>query len=238
MDCIRHHHHHRCADLFISTIATKSEQKERRRQEERDRLVRERAARLKLQQQEAERQRKQQAKERAAAFSAAKRKREEQARLEDKKRVDALGKSGAALVKRAKSSVQQIESSEAAREGWLGEIDFAPDIEEIEGNLLKARALRGKADDLSSLPKPSDDDRRIIAEAKAALSHLERKTDERVKLLDRCATEADLIDDSLRKERDDAKLAAKRAELHGELAAMLFGVEAGITTQPNQQQKP
>jgi hypothetical protein len=34
------------------------------------------------------------------------------------------------------------------------------------------------------------------------------------------------FDESLRRERDEAQLAAKREELHGELAAMLYGIEA------------
>ena len=167
---------------------------------------------------------------RAAALAAARRKLEEQARLEDKQRVEALGKQGAARVKRANSSVQRIVSSEAAREGWLGDVDFTPDIEEIEANLRRARALRRKSDDLSSLPRPNDDDRKIIAEAKTTIAQLERKTKERVELLERCASEAHLIDESLRRERDEVKLAAKREELHGELAAMLYRIEAAGAT--------
>jgi hypothetical protein len=81
--------------------------------------------------------------------------------------------------------VQRIVSTEAAREGWLGDVDFTPDIEEIEANLLKASALRRKSDELSALPKPNDDDRKIIAEAKTTISQLERKTKERVELLEK-----------------------------------------------------
>lgn len=43
--------------------------------------------------------------------------------------------------------------------------------------------------------------------------------------------EAHLIDESLRREREEVKLAAKREELHGELAAMLYGVEAAGAVQ-------
>ena len=215
---------------IANRAAVMREAEQRRREEARDRLVRERAAAVKRLQQEAARQKKQQAEQRAAALAAAKRKREEQARLEDKQRVEALGKHGAALVKRAKSSVQRIVSSEAAREGWLGDVDFTPDVEEIEANLRRARALRGKSDELSALPKPNDDDRTIIVEAKTTIAQLERKTKERVELLERCASEAHLIDESLRRERDEVKLAAKREELHGELAAMLYRIEAAGAT--------
>lgn len=52
-----------------------------------------------------------------------------------------------------------------------------------------------------------------------------------MELLERCASEAHLIDESLRRERDRVQLAAKREELHGELAAMLYGIEAAEATQ-------
>ena len=75
-------------------------------------------------------------------------------------------------------------------------------------------------------PRPNDDDRKIIAEAKTTIAQLERKTKERVELLERCASEAHLIDESLRREREEVRLAEKREELHGELAAMLYRIEA------------
>ena len=201
---------------------------ERRREEERDRLARERAAGVKRKQQEAARQKKQQAEQRAAAQAAAKRKQEEQ----EKQRVDAFGKQGAALVKRAIASVEGIKSSEAASKGWLGDVDFTPDIEGIEANIREARDLRRKSDDLSALPKPNDDDTKIIAEAKTKIAQLESKSKERVALLEKCASEAHLIDESLRREREEARLAEKREELHGELAAMLYQVEAAEATTP------
>ena len=201
-----------------------------RRQEERDRLARERAAALKRQDEQKARQRRQQLEERAATLGAAKRRLEEQARVDDKRRVEALGKQGAALVTRAKSSVQRIVSSEAAREGWLGDVDFTPDVEEIETNLSTVAALRRKSAELSALAKPNDDDRKITAEAKTETTRLELKTKKRVELLDRCASEARLIDESLRTERDEIRLAAKREELHGELAAMLYQIEASGAT--------
>ena len=68
------------------------------------------------------------------------------------------------------------------------------------------------------------------SEAKTTIAQLERRTKERVELLDRCASEAHLIDESLRRERDEVKLAEKREELHGELAAMLYGIEAAGAT--------
>ncbi|MDF2471011.1 MAG: hypothetical protein K0Q61_3383 [Rhodococcus erythropolis] len=49
---------------------------------------------------------------------------------------------------------------------------------------------------------------------------------ERVELIAQCAVEAQLIDMSLHTEREDARIAEQRAELHGRLSAMLYGIEA------------
>lgn len=49
---------------------------------------------------------------------------------------------------------------------------------------------------------------------------------ERVELIAKCAQESQRIDESLRTERRDARVAEQRAELHGELSAMLYGIEA------------
>ena len=90
--------------------------------------------------------------------------------------------------------------------------------------------MRKKSDDLCALPKSNDADRKIIAEAKTTVAQLERRTKERVELLEKCASEARLIDESLQRERDEVKLAEKREELHGELAAILYGVDAAGAT--------
>jgi len=47
-----------------------------------------------------------------------------------------------------------------------------------------------------------------------------------VELIGKCAMEAQRIDKSLRTEREDARLAEQRAELHAKLSAMLYGIEA------------
>jgi hypothetical protein len=53
-----------------------------------------------------------------------------------------------------------------------------------------------------------------------------------VELIVKCANEAKLIDKSLRIERDDARVAEHRAELHGKLSAMLYGIEATPDSTP------
>ncbi|OBB39178.1 hypothetical protein A5763_27575 [Mycolicibacterium fortuitum] len=176
-------------------------------------------------------QRSYEAEERARAEKAkqaadAKRQREERIRQEKQRRIDTLGKQNAARVESALSAVKQVAASEAARAGWLGDVDFSADIKGITDNFEKAHALRGVIDKLSALDKPSADDRKILAEAKTTAAGLEVAAIERVELIGKCAKEAQLIDKSLRTEREDARVAEQRAELHAKLTAMLYGIEA------------
>ncbi|OBF50142.1 hypothetical protein A5778_01600 [Mycolicibacterium monacense] len=170
--------------------------------------------------------------EQAARAAAAKREREERARAEKQRRIDTLGKANAALVESALRAVKQIAASEAARAGWLGDVDFTADIRGITETFQKAHALRGVAGKLSALDKPSAEDRVILAEAKTTAANLERTAIERVELVGKCAVEAQLIDKSLRTEREDARVAEQRAELHAKLSAMLYGIEAAPNTTP------
>lgn len=163
---------------------------------------------------------------RIAKAAEAQRQRQEQLRREKQRRIEALGKQNAALVDSALSAVAQVAASEAARAGWLGDIDFSADIKGITDNFEKAHSLRAVTNDLSALKKPSADDRKIIAEARTTIANLERAAIERVELIQKCATEAKLIDQSLHTERVDAVVAEQRAELHAKLSAMLYGIEA------------
>ena len=170
--------------------------------------------------------------EQAQRALAAKREREERVRREKQRRIDTMGKQNAAAVESALRAVKMVAASEAARAGWLGEVDFGPDIKGITENFEKAHALRGVTAKLSELKNPSSDDRVILAEAKTTIANLERVADERVTLIEKCATEAQLIDKSLRTEREDAEVAEKRAELHAKLSGMLYGIEAAPSSTP------
>jgi hypothetical protein len=156
----------------------------------------------------------------------AKRQREENPRTVKQQGIEALGAKNAARVEHATAAIDQIVASEAARAGWLGDVDFTVDLNGIIGNLRKAHDLRKVADQLSGLDKPSADDRKILVEAKAAIETLEGAAVERVKLIEKCATEARLVDESLQKERDDARTEEQRAELHAKLSVMLYGIKA------------
>jgi hypothetical protein len=163
---------------------------------------------------------------REAAASRERAEREANARKEKERRVASLGKKNATLVESALAAAEQVAGSEAARAGWLGDIDFSRDIETVSEDLRRAHALRGAASELSALDKPSAEDRAILADAKAGMANLERVATERVALILKCAEESRLIDASLRQERVDARTAEQRAELHGTLSALLYGAEA------------
>jgi hypothetical protein len=169
---------------------------------------------------------------RAAEEERARVKRAARARWEKQQRIETLGSENAALVESALDAVKQVGASEAARTGWLGDVDFTVDIQGITDNFQKAHALRKVADRLSALDKPSLDDRRILAEAKTTVANLELAAIERVELIGKCATEARLIDKSLSDERKDARTAEQRAELHAKLSGMLYGIEATPNTTP------
>ncbi|ORB28028.1 hypothetical protein [Mycolicibacterium parafortuitum] len=167
--------------------------------------------------------------ERAQQAAAEKREREERVRKARQRRIDTLGKQNAARVESTLSAVQKVKVSEAARAGWLGEVDFSADIKSITENFEKAHALRAVTSKLAALDKPNADDTKILAEAKTTITALEGAAIERVTLIEKCATEAQLIDKSLQAERDDARIAEQRAELHGKLSGMLYGIEAAPT---------
>lgn len=170
--------------------------------------------------------------EQAKRAAAAKREREQRIRQDKQHRIDTLGDRNTQRVETALSAVKQVTASEAARAGWLGDIDFSADIAAITANFEKAYALRGVTGKLSALDKPSADDRKILAEAKRTIADLESAAVERVELIGKCAVEAKLIDKSLRTEREDAKVAEQRAELHAKLSAMLYGIEAAPDNTP------
>lgn len=168
--------------------------------------------------------------ERAEKAAAAKRQREERLRKEKQRRIDTLGKDNAALVESALSAVRQIANSEAAHAGWLGDVDFTADIKGVTATFEKAFALRRVTSRLAALDKPSADDRTILAEARTTIAKLEDAARERVELIRKCAKEAQLIDESLRTEREDARVAEQRAELYAKLSAMLYGIAAAPDT--------
>ena len=52
------------------------------------------------------------------------------ARRLKQQRIEALGSANAARVRSAQAAVKQVVASEAARTGWLGDVDFTADLKE------------------------------------------------------------------------------------------------------------
>lgn len=132
----------------------------------------------------------------------------------------------AAAVESALTAAQDLSASEAARSGWLGDIDFSEDFAIIRENFRRAQALRETADMLFLLDQPNADDRRLLQEVNNAIADLEAAATKRVDLIKQCAASARRIDVSLDDERREANTESERAELHAKLNAMLFGVRA------------
>lgn len=168
----------------------------------------------------------------AAEAARVKRQREERARKVKQERINALGAANAARVDSAQAAVKRVVASEAARAGWLGDVDFTADITGITESFRKVHALRKVADELSALDNRSADDQRILDEAKTTAANLEGAAIERVDLIEKCATEAKLVDESLHAERVDARTAEQRAALHAKLSSMLYGIEAAPDSTP------
>ena len=165
--------------------------------------------------------------EKAQADAAAQRLREER-----QQRPEVFGPRNAAAFEAALAAVRHVSESEAARGGWLGELDFTADLRSIAENFRKSHQLRKVADKLSVLDNPSTDDRQILAQAETTVANLETTALTRVDLINRCAHEASLIDDSLRRERAEVRTAEERAQLHAKLSGLLYGIEAApdVTT--------
>jgi hypothetical protein len=161
------------------------------------------------------------AKLRAAEQAAIKRRRKE--------RVNELGRAGVGLIEHAESAITRITLTEAAQTGWLGDLsdlDFSADLATITANVKQAQQLRNLADELKALPSPTAADRAMLDEAKAQTKRLEQRAKERAKLLADCASKAELIDKSLRDEREQARIAERRDDVRSRMSATLHGVDA------------
>jgi len=176
----------------------------------------------------------------AKAYQAKLRWEEHQARLRweehqaRQQRIGFFGAKNAALVEAAQYAVNRVVGSEAARTGWLGDIDFTADLRGIMDTFRQAHDLSRVAYPLSVLENPSAEDRWILADANATIVKLEAAAYPRVELIKKCALEVELIDKSLHDERQEAKTAGQRAELSAKLSAMLYGIKATPNATPTE----
>lgn len=151
-------------------------------------------------------------------------------------RAEGLGIEGSALYGRAESAIRRILSTELARRGELGsaqELDFGPDLKMIEEKSRAAVKLQKLVKELSGLPNPTGEDRLSIEEATRKIDELSRQSRERVEMLEAGWEEAKAADLFLRKEREQAALNEKRDDVHGRLAAALFGADAATDRPPS-----
>ena len=85
-----------------------------------------------------------------------------------RRRVDEFGADGVQLMDRADAAVRRIMSSEAATQGWLGELDFTGDVSMIADTLRKVTALRTAAAEWAAIPNATADDDRMLRDAQRA----------------------------------------------------------------------
>ncbi len=90
-----------------------------------------------------------------------------------RRRVDEFGADGVQLMDRADAAVRRIMSSEAATQGWLGELDFTGDVSMIADTLRKVTALRTAAAEWAAIPNATADDDRMLRDAQRAATKLE-----------------------------------------------------------------
>ena len=141
------------------------------------------------------------------------------------RRVDEFGADGVQLMDRADAAVRRIMSSEAATQGWLGELDFTGDVSMIADTLRKVTALRTAAVEWAAIPNATADDDRMLRDAQRAATKLETAAAERVKVLHDCSLQAERVDQTLHQQREQAAITEQRDDVRSRLDAMIDGVE-------------
>ena len=142
-----------------------------------------------------------------------------------RRRVDEFGADGVQLMDRADAAVRRIMSSEAATQGWLGELDFTGDVSMIADTLRKVTALRTAAAEWAAIPNATADDDRMLRDAQRAAAKLETAAAERVKVLHDCSLQAEQVDQTLHQQREQAAITQQRDDVRSRLDAMINGVE-------------
>ena len=142
-----------------------------------------------------------------------------------RRRVDEFGADGVELMDRADAAVRRIMSSEAATQGWLGELDFTGDVSMIADTLRKVTALRTAAAEWAAIPNATADDDRMLRDAQRAAAKLKTAAAERVKVLHDCSLQAEQVDQSLHQQREQAAITEQRDDVRSRLDAMINGVE-------------
>ncbi|GAA2440070.1 hypothetical protein [Mycolicibacterium llatzerense] len=147
-----------------------------------------------------------------------------------------LGPNGVAMLDGAQAAIGRIKRSEAASTGWLGnpeDLDFTEDLAMIRENSRATVELNRLIEESSNLPDPTPADIDMVDVARTKVKQLQFRSRSRVKALRECAEKAEQIDQSLRDERDQARIAEQRDDVRSRLAAQLYGVEAARPQEPS-----
>ena len=129
----------------------------------------------------------------------------------------------------ARAAVRGIVASEAARSGWLGDLeasDFSADLTNLEEDLRVANQLRQLVKEISSLPSPTAADSALLEEARHKLASLDRRSADRFKLLEKSWARTKMLDKTLQKQRENLALDREREDLHQQMVAALSEVDA------------
>ncbi|WIM89462.1 hypothetical protein PT015_08495 [Candidatus Mycobacterium wuenschmannii] len=150
-------------------------------------------------------------------------------RVEERNRVKVFGKEGLAIMGQAKSAVDNIIATRAARDGWLGEpgaLDFTGYLATIADTLQRARRIEDLAAQSKAIPTPTADDAAMLRDAERTIKQLRGEVAGRVQVLNDCARKAQQVDRVLAAEREQARQAARRDDNRSQLSAELYGVAA------------
>ena len=179
------------------------------------------------------------AQQRAQIYREAERRRQEAERetLRHRQCVAEFGKEGVKLIDRAEDAIERILASDARRTGWLGQVgerELKHDLSSSKANLRKATAIRTVVAELSSMRNRTSDDDRTLVAARRSAKELEDAVIRQVRDLEESAEDVERMDETLRLNAEEARLAAERDEVRRRLDVMLSDIEMSPNSTPSE----
>lgn len=171
---------------------------------------------------------------RARSRPARERARLEQRRAAARHRLDEFGADGVALLADANAAIQRITDTDAATQGWLGQLDFTADTARIADALRRITALRKASDEWAALPNPTDDDRALITDAQRTIGNLKTAVENRLQILQDCADQAEQVDRALRQQHEQRAIQRRRDDLRSRLGTLLTGAAMTLPAEPSE----
>ena len=178
------------------------------------------------------------AQQRAQIYREGRRRQEaERETLQHRQRIAEFGEAGVKLIGRAEDAIERVLASDARRTGWLGQVgerELKHDLSSIEANLRKVAAIRTVVAELSSMRnRTSDDDTTLVAARRSAME-LEDAVIRQVRDLEESAEDVERMDETLRLNAEETRLAAERDEVRRRLDAMLSDIEMSPNSTPSE----